>query len=128
MNESLLFYFAFPIAAVIFSSISTEFLPNPFKISLIVFGTFLVVTFSAYDAEFLVFTIAYTILSYITAWITLRIMRQINGINNIERIATNNNAMLNDSISIVGNISDIESSNQECLYNNSRNYRNYKKY
>ena len=130
MNESLLIYFAFPTAIIIFSSISTNFLRNPIKISLLTFAVFLVVTYAAFNSEFLVYTIVYTFLSYIISWITLRFIKQAMGYENIESIVKNNSQMLKDSInisnSIYENAEDTINDNNSCLYN--KNMRRYNRF
>lgn len=130
MNEVLLIYFAFPIAVIIFSAILVSFINSPIKIALAVFSVFLVTTFAAYTSDFLVFTILYSFLSFLVAWITLRIIEQINSFNSIESIAKNNSQMLQDSIDISKSIYTVPqeeiNENSNCAYN--KNMRRYNRF
>lgn len=70
MANTLLLYFAIPVAIVILSIIFETLIHSPIKIAGIVFSIFLIVTFAIGDETLLIFTILYTILAYIVAWIT----------------------------------------------------------
>ncbi|MBP3463938.1 MAG: DUF2651 family protein [Clostridia bacterium] len=70
MTNILLLFFAIPIAIIILSIIFETIINCPIKIAGIVFAIFLIVTFAAFDETFLIFTILYTILAFIVAWIT----------------------------------------------------------
>ena len=63
----LLIFFAFPIAIIIFSIVLQRLLHSPLTVSAIFFAVFVVITFAFFDQNFLIATLAYTILSYITA-------------------------------------------------------------
>lgn len=69
MNDLLLF-FAFPVSISILSIIFETLIHCPIKIAGITFSILLIVTFSIANETFLIFTILYTLLSYIVAWIT----------------------------------------------------------
>lgn len=71
--NTLLIFFAFPIAVIIFSVLLQKLLHNPFAVAAIIFAIFIVVTFSAFDETFLIATLAYTILAFITALLTDRL-------------------------------------------------------
>ena len=86
MNNLLLF-FAFPIATIILSIVAQKVLKNTILTTLTFFAIYLVLTFSAFDINFLIYAIAYTILAYITATIVEFIIRRMennneNGNNN----------------------------------------------
>ena len=66
MNE-LLVYFALPIATIILSIVLQKVLKSPLLVSATTFAVFLVVTFAVYDVNFLVNTVIYTFISYISA-------------------------------------------------------------
>lgn len=76
--NTLLIFFAFPIAVIIFSIILQKLLHNPFAVAALTFAVFIVVTFAAFDQDFLIATLAYTILSFITALIVDRINNSSN--------------------------------------------------
>ena len=67
--NTLLIFFALPIAVIIVSAILQKVLKCPLAVAALIFAIFLVVTFSAFDATFLIATLAYTILAFITALI-----------------------------------------------------------
>lgn len=74
--NTLLFFFAIPIAIIILSSIFQTIIKCPMKIAGIIFSAFLIVAFAltANTEELLIATIIYTIISYISAYITCIIM------------------------------------------------------
>lgn len=67
--NTLLIFFALPIAIIIVSAILQKVLKCPIAVAALIFAIFLVVTFTAFDATFLIATLAYTILAFITALI-----------------------------------------------------------
>ena len=67
--NTLLIFFALPIAVIIVSAILQKVLKCPLAVAALIFAIFLVVTFAAFDATFLIATLAYTILAFITALI-----------------------------------------------------------
>lgn len=88
MTNILLLYFAIPIAIIILSIIFETIIHSPIKIAGIVFAIFLVVTFAIGDETLLIFTILYTILAYIVAWLTCQ---WINNPNNSSCSCQNTN-------------------------------------
>ena len=70
MDNTLLLYFALPVAISILSIIFETLINSPIKIAGITFSILLIYTFAGADVSFLIFTILYTLLSYIVAWIT----------------------------------------------------------
>lgn len=70
MSNILLLFFAIPIAIIILSIIFETLIHCPIKIAGITFSILLIVTFAIGDETILIFTILYTILSFIVAWIT----------------------------------------------------------
>ena len=106
--NTLLLFFALPIATIIFSIVLLKLLKCPILVAATFFAIYLILAFTAFDTDFLIFVIAYTILSYITAVITRLIC------NIIERV----NRCLNNSR---------EGNNQNCyccLNNNNDNNNN----
>lgn len=67
--NTLLIFFALPIAVIIISAILQKILKSPIAVAALIFAIFLVVTFAAFDETFLIATLAYTILALITALI-----------------------------------------------------------
>ena len=70
MDNFLLVFFALPVAISILSAVFETILHSPIKIAVITFSVLLIVTFGAFDESFLIFTILYTLLSFIVAWLT----------------------------------------------------------
>lgn len=68
--NNLLIFFAFPIAVIIFSYALQKLLKNPVLVAAIIFSVFLIVTFSAFTEDFLIATLAYTIISFTVAILT----------------------------------------------------------
>lgn len=77
----LLIFFALPIATIIISIALQKILKCPFLVAGIVFAIFLVVTFVIPDLTFLVATIAYTLIAFITAFLTMWFKRFIDEYN-----------------------------------------------
>ena len=79
--NTLLIFFALPIAVIIISIALQKIFKCPFLVAGIIFAIFLTVTFVIGNLNFLVATIAYTILAFITAVITniiCRILRELD--------------------------------------------------
>ena len=65
--NTLLIFFAFPIAVIIISAILEKILKNPVAVAALIFAIFLVITFAFFDETFLIATLIYTIIAFITA-------------------------------------------------------------
>lgn len=79
--NTLLIFFALPIAIIIISIALQKIFKCPFLVAGIIFAIFLIVTFAIGNLNYLVATIAYTILAFITAVLTniiCRILRELN--------------------------------------------------
>lgn len=68
--NTLLIFFALPIATIILASVLETILNSPFAVAAVAFAIYLIVTFAAFDETFLIATIVYTILALISALIT----------------------------------------------------------
>ena len=83
--NNLLIFFALPIATIIISIAMQKIFKCPPLVAAIIFAIFLIVTFVVGNINYLVATIVYTILSFITASIVClfcRLMEQISNNNN----------------------------------------------
>lgn len=79
--NTLLIFFALPIAVIIISIALQKSFKCPFLVAAIIFAIFLIVTFVIGNLNYLVATIAYTILAFITAVLTniiCRILRELD--------------------------------------------------
>lgn len=83
--NTLLIFFALPLATIIVSIALQQILKNPGLVAAIIFSIFLVVTFIINNLNFLVATIIYTIISFITAvivWLICKLLRRFNNMDN----------------------------------------------
>ncbi len=71
--NTLLIFFAFPIAVIIISIILQKILNNPIAVAAAIFAFFIVITFAFFDETFLIATLAYTILAFLTAFLVSRL-------------------------------------------------------
>lgn len=122
----LLIFFALPIAVIIFSIIFQKILKCPIIVSAIIFAIFLVVTFVINNLNFLVATIAYTLLALITAYITMILCRINWNQNNCCRCSTNDNSCCecstnDNNCENQSNISNLNENNFNGTYNIGRN-------
>jgi len=74
----LLLFFALPIATIILAVVLEKILRCPFLVSATFFAIYLIIAFSLFDAMFLVFVIAYTILAFLSALIAECFYRRCN--------------------------------------------------
>lgn len=101
MNIGLIF-FAIPIAVIIFSIALQKVLHSPILVGLIIFAIFLVITFAINDMTWLILTIVYALIAWITAYIVELICRcyhrfrnfnfQNNSVNANVNVNANSNA------------------------------------
>lgn len=88
--NTLLIFFALPVATIILSIVLQKILKNPLLVAATFFAIYLIVAFAFSDSSFLVLTILYTILAYLTAvltkWICCLLERLKCGENGRERI------------------------------------------
>lgn len=68
--NSLLIFFALPVATVILAIVLQKILKCPLLVAATFFAIYLIVTFAVFDVCFLVYAILYTILAYVTAVLT----------------------------------------------------------
>jgi len=88
--NSLLIFFAFPIAVIVFSYALQKLINNPALVSAIMFSIFLIITFAVFDETFLIATLAYTILSFIIAILTQISCKRNHQTENNEVVVTEN--------------------------------------
>ncbi len=124
--NNLLIFFAFPIAVIIFSIVLQKLLHNPFAVASLVFAVFIVITFAAFDQNFLISTLAYTILSFLTAILVNRLK---NSNNNMCNFCTQNNDSTTCLCNALNNVIENNNDNTnnvidgllELLQNNNNN-------
>jgi len=121
--NTLLIFFALPIAVIIISAILEKLLNSPIAVASFIFAIFLIVTFAAFDETFLIATLAYTILAFITALIFCLIKRrECNGdvCNVLSNLIQNNtdNSLNNEEVLDVAD--ELTNNNSNCCYNRYR--------
>jgi len=120
--NTLLIFFAFPVAVIIISAILEKILKNPIAVAELIFAIFLIVTFAAFDETFLIATLVYTIIAFTTAFIVSllkhknRNEREENTlcellVDFIRRNSENNNCGNNNNESLADTVEDILSNN-----------------
>lgn len=129
--NTLLIFFALPIAIIIISIALQKIFKCPFLVAGIIFAIFLIVTFTIGNLNYLVATIAYTILAFITAILTniiCRILRELdrreeanNNSGNLLTISSNGcNGVENDLLTINASYPNNNSNNTgSCSCNTS---------
>jgi len=76
--NTLLLFFALPIATIILAVVLEKILRCPILTAATFFAIFLIVAFAIFDASFLIFVIVYTILAFIAALISEFFFRRCN--------------------------------------------------
>ena len=134
--DTLLIFFALPLATIIISIALQKIFRNPLLVAAIIFAIFLIVTFIIGDLNFLIATIVYTIIAFITSTLIQLICRLIrcfkrqcnNNGNESDRESENDNSenswsCNNNQNGISTRINIIPNSNT-----NDRMYRTYSRY
>lgn len=121
---NILLYFALPVATIILAIVLEKILRCPFLTAATFFAIYLIVAFAAFDASFLIFAIAYTILAFIAAYIAeCLFQRSSNSGCNCNRLRnTNSISLSSEDISRIANqVADIQNNNnnRRCNCNNS---------
>lgn len=130
----LLIFFALPIATIILAIVIEKILRCPILTALTFFAIYLIVAFAAFDASFLIFVIAYTIIAYITAWIAELFFNRCrrtcpckertcqcreNNNNNNNEVQLSNADMQNIATRVANIINNNSNSNCNCNCNNN---------
>lgn len=121
---NILLYFALPVATIILAIVLEKILRCPFLTAATFFAIYLIVAFAAFDASFLIFAIAYTILAFIAAYIAECLFQRSNNsgcsCNRLRNI--NSISLSSEDISRIANqVADIQNNNnnRRCNCNNS---------
>ena len=122
--NTLLIFFALPIAIIIISIALQKIFKCPFLVAGIIFAIFLIVTFAIGNLNYLVATIAYTILAFITAILTNIICRILRELDRREEANNNSGNLLTISSNGCNGVeNDLLTINTNCP-NNGRNSNN----
>lgn len=114
--NNLLIFFALPIATIIISIALQKILKCPPLVAAIIFAIFLTVTFVVGDINFLIATIAYTILSFITATLVCLICRLIEQLSNNSGRQGNRQqcTCCNNTSNLINNTNDLLTISSTC--------------
>ncbi len=116
----LLIFFAVPVATIILAIVLQKVLNSPLLVAATFFAVFLIITFVAFDASFLVFAILYTLLAFITAIIVRFLCCLISNSDNPCIRNIKNTGMCQDNNSANDNNEDEnQSNNSSCGCNRS---------
>ena len=66
---NILFLFIFPVAIVLISIVLQRLLRSPILVAILVFAVFLILAYTVYTTDFIIYVIAYAIIAFITAFI-----------------------------------------------------------
>lgn len=127
--NTLLLFFAFPVATIILAIVLEKLLRNPILTAATFFAVYLIVAFTAFDEEFLVYVIVYTILAFIAAVIAEFFYRRChqNGCNWSCQCRRNNNSnsintitLSNQDVARIANqLANIQNNNHNNNHNNN---------
>ena len=131
--NTLLLFFALPVATILLAIVVEKILRNPFLTAITFFAIYLIVAFAAFDATFLIYTIAYTILAFITAIIAEFFFKRCREQNNscckwvcrCNQSNNNNTGILSDQdvTRIANRLAELQNqnNNNSCSCNCSKN-------
>ena len=100
--DIILLFFALPISTIILAIVLQKVLKCPILVAATFFAIYLIVTFTAFDSDFLIFAIVYSIIAYITAVLTKYISRLIEELNRCHENQCNNNNNNDNNATNVG--------------------------
>lgn len=120
MDNFLLVFFALPVAISILSAVFETILHSPIKIAGITFSILLIATFAAFDESFLIFTILYTLLSFIVSWLTRQWCHSQCNHNNNELVDSNETFAKNKTIDELIKQSSLNNTYQDSDYTRYR--------
>ena len=114
--NNLLIFFALPIATIIISIALQKIFKCPPLVAAIIFAIFLIVTFVVGNINFLIATIAYTILSFITAALVCLICRLIEQLSNNSGRQGNRQqcTCCNNTSNLINNTNDLLTISSTC--------------
>lgn len=84
MNTILIFV-VLPLATIIFSIALQHLFKCPILVSAIIFAIFLILTYTVFGTDFLIFAILFAILAFITAFLTHFICKLLRRLRKIRR-------------------------------------------
>jgi len=67
--NTLLLFFAFPIATILLAIVLEKVLESPTLVGITFFAIYLIITFAFFDSDFLIFAIVYTVIAFVSAFV-----------------------------------------------------------
>lgn len=83
--DNILLFFVLPISTIILAVVLQKVLKSPTLVAATFFAIYLIVTYTAFNQDFLIYAIAYSIIAYLAAVLTNQITRLLSLANNNER-------------------------------------------
>lgn len=114
--NTLLIFFALPIAVIIISIALQKILKCPVLVAAIIFAIFLIVTFIVNNLNFLVAAIVYAIISLIVAYLTCIIGRILDRIGNVSCCRRERECGCNNNLLTIRNVQN-QDENDNCNEN-----------
>ena len=112
---TVLFFVVLPLATILISIVLQRLLKSPILVAILVFAVYLILSFTVFDAEFLVAAVIYAIIAFITAAIfklicCLKRRFDLNDCNVSNICGDLNNSNNNDSEDLQEDIEGLENS------------------
>ena len=111
MNLVLIFV-VLPLATIIFSIALQRLLKCPILVAAIIFAIFLILTYTVFETDFLIFSILFAILAFVTAFLVSLFCRIDRRTRNCYNYGCNNNNENNNNERIVLNAEVVPSNNE----------------
>lgn len=124
--NTLLVFFAIPLATIILSAILETFINSPIKVAGIFFSIFIVVAFAlGGTAELILAAIVYTVISFITAFIVHVLMHKHECDNSFTDTSNSSSYYVGDCSNLTNTTDSMQTentslTNNDTVYNNSR--------
>lgn len=119
--DPILIFVVLPLATIIFSIALQRLFKCPILVSAIIFVIFLILTYTVFGTDFIIFAILFAVLSFITAFLSNLLCRIIRRLRNLEgRNSDCNYDIENDDDDSCGRLR----SGHQCNRQNSRSGRN----
>lgn len=137
--DLILIFVVLPLATIIFSIALQRLLKCPILVAAVVFAIFLILTYTVFGTDFIIFAIVFGILAFITAFLVslfCRLIRRLGGLEGRESDcdcddddecrcgrARSGNGKTSDLLTISTGGTSGNSNNNSCNCNNSTNER-----
>lgn len=117
--DPILIFVVLPLATIIFSIALQRIFKCPILVSAIIFAIFLILTYTVFGTDFIIFAILFAVLAFITAFLSNIFCKLIRRLQSLEERNSERDCEDNEECSCGGSRSGRNSNDQ-----NSRNSRN----